>query len=244
MLACNDVFRRYRTAGGSVEVLRGADLRVNGGEVAVILGPSGSGKSTLLHLLAGLDRPDAGEIWWDDFPVHEHTPSELAARRALTIGLVFQNHYLLDDLTVLENVLLPQRISGKVDEERGRSLLERVGLSDRADFLPERISGGEKQRAAVARSLSLSPSFIIADEPTGSLDHARALDVFALLLELAAEEGSGVVIVTHDETLLDVVTSADVGSQVLRLEDGILTPDTVSVARHIGEGNVSADTVI
>lgn len=225
MLACNGVFRRYQMAAGTVEVLRGVDLAVAGGEVAVILGPSGSGKSTLLHLLAGLDRPDAGEIWWDDFPVHEHTPAELAARRAQTVGLVFQNHYLLEDLTVLENVLLPQRIQGRVDEGRGRSLLARVGLSHRADFLPERISGGEKQRAAVARSLSLAPDFIIADEPTGSLDHQRALEVFALLLELAREEGSGVVIVTHDETLLNVVRDAAVPSQVLRLDDGVLSAD-------------------
>lgn len=235
VLACTDVFRRYQTAAGHVDVLRGADLRVSSGEVAVILGPSGSGKSTLLHLLAGLDRPDSGEIWWDDFPVHEHSPAKLAQRRAHTIGLVFQNHYLLDDLSVLENVLLPMRIAGEIDEDRGRALLERVGLTERADFLPERISGGEKQRAAVARALALAPSFLIADEPTGSLDHARALSVFGLLLALAREEGSGVVIVTHDETLLEVVAGSGVPSQVLRLEDGLLVADSA-----IGEGNLRA----
>lgn len=205
-------------------MLRGVDFRVAGSELAVILGPSGSGKSTLLHLLAGLDRPDSGQIWWDDFPVHEHTPSELAGRRARNLGLVFQNHYLLEDLTVLENVLLPMRILGEVDEARGRDLLERVGLSGRADFLPERISGGEKQRAAVARAMALRPPFLIADEPTGSLDHARAVEVFGLLLELARAEQTAVVVVTHDETLLAVAHDSGVSTRVLRLEDGVLLP--------------------
>src|SRR5690606_1528441 len=142
-----------------------------------------------------------------------------------TVGLVFQNHYLLEDLTVLENVLLPMRIVGEVDEERGRHLLERVGLSERADFLPERISGGEKQRAAVARALALKPPFVIADEPTGSLDHARAVEVFGLLIELAQEEETVVVVVTHDETLLGVPAEAGVRTAVLRLEEGRLTRD-------------------
>lgn len=208
-----------------MEVLQGVDLRVGSGEVALILGPSGSGKSTLLHLLAGLDRPDSGHIWWDDFPVHEHTPAELAPRRARTVGLVFQNHYLLDDLTVLENVLLPMRIVGAIDEARGVALLERVGLSSRADFLPEKISGGEKQRAAVARAMALAPPFLIADEPTGSLDHARAVGVFGLLLELARDEGTAVLVVTHDETLLDVARASGVPTRVLRLDDGLLAPD-------------------
>jgi len=227
VLACDSLFRRYHTVGASVEVLRGVDLRVTSGEVAVILGPSGSGKSTLLHLLAGLDRPDAGEIWWDDFPVHEHRPAELATRRARTVGLVFQNHYLLDDLTVLENVLLPLRIVGESDEARGRALLERVGLTSRADFLPERISGGEKQRAAVARAMVMAPPFLIADEPTGSLDHARAVEVFGLLLALASEQNTAVVVVTHDETLLAVARASGVGTRVLRLEDGLLATDDV-----------------
>lgn len=225
VLACEALFRRYRTADSTIEVLKGVDFRVTSSEVAIILGPSGSGKSTLLHLLAGLDRPDSGQIWWDDFPVHEHTPSQLASRRARTVGLVFQNHYLLEDLTVLENVLLPMRIVGEVDEERGRHLLERVGLSERADFLPERISGGEKQRAAVARALALKPPFVIADEPTGSLDHARAVEVFGLLIELAQEEQTAVVVVTHDETLLGVPAEAGVRTAVLRLEEGRLTRD-------------------
>jgi len=203
-------------------VLRGVDLAVDAGEVAAVLGPSGSGKSTLLHLLAGLDRPDGGKIWWDDFPVHEHTPSRLASRRARTVGLVFQNHYLLEDLTLLENVTLPMRITGGIDLERAASLLARVGLSDRAGFLPGKVSGGERQRAAVARALALKPPLLIADEPTGSLDHRRAVAVFGMLLELAVSDGCAVVVVTHDESLLDV--AADVGAPltVHRLEEGRL----------------------
>lgn len=203
-------------------MLRGVDLAVEPGHVAAVLGPSGSGKSTLLHLLAGLDRPDGGKIWWGDFPVHEHTPARLAARRARTVGLVFQNHYLLEDLTLLENVVLPMRVTGDIDERRAEDLLDRVGLSGRASFLPSTVSGGERQRAAVARALALKPPVLIADEPTGSLDHARAVAVFAMLLELAVSDGCAVVVVTHDESLLSV--AADVGAplSVNRLEDGLL----------------------
>jgi lipoprotein-releasing system ATP-binding protein len=203
-------------------VLRGVDIAVEAGHVAAVLGPSGSGKSTLLHLLAGLDRPDGGEIWWGDFPVHEHTPAQLAARRARTVGLVFQNHYLLEDLTLLENVTLPMRVTGAIDDDRAEDLLARVGLSGRASFLPSKVSGGERQRAAVARALALRPPVLIADEPTGSLDHRRAVEVFAMLLELAVSDGCAVVVVTHDESLLSV--AADVGApmSVHRLEDGRL----------------------
>ena len=203
-------------------MLRGVDLAVEPGHVAAVLGPSGSGKSTLLNLLAGLDRPDGGKIWWGDFPVHEHTPARLAARRARTVGLVFQNHYLLEDLTLLENVVLPMRVTGDIDERRAEDLLDRVGRSGRASFLPSTVSGGERQRAAVARALALKPPVLIADEPTGSLDHARAVAVFAKLLAQAVSDGCAVVVVTHDESLLSV--AADVGAplSVNRLEDGLL----------------------
>lgn len=235
VVASEGLRRRFRAPGGDVEVLRGVDLTVAAGEVAAVLGPSGSGKSTLLHLLAGLDRPDAGEVWWGDVPVHRHTPAQLAARRARTVGLVFQNHYLLDDLSLLENVALPLRITRSaggssqpvesVEEARAAALLERVGLAGRASFLPGTVSGGERQRAAVARALMLRPPVVIADEPTGSLDHARAVEVFALLLELAVSDGSAVVVVTHDESLLRVAEQVGAPLSVYRLNDGVLVSE-------------------
>lgn len=209
--------RRFSAPGGPVEVLAGASLQLAAGEVVAVLGPSGSGKSTLLHLLGGLDRPDAGQIWWGDFPVHEHTPSELSERRARYVGLVFQNHYLLSDLTLLENVSLPSRIIGRPDEERARELLVKVGLEQRQHHTPSRVSGGERQRAAVARALALEPALLLADEPTGSLDRQRAASVLQLLLELAAEERAAVVVVTHDESLVNAA-----GLSVVRLEAGKL----------------------
>ncbi len=229
VVAARGLERRFRAPGGDVEVLAGASLALAEGEVAAVLGPSGSGKSTLLHLLGGLDQPDAGEIYWGDFPVHLHAPRELAARRARYVGLIFQNHYLLPDFTLLENVAMPGRIVGAPDEARARGLLERVGLGARLDFPPTRVSGGERQRAAVARALALSPRLLLADEPTGSLDHARAEEVFELLLTLAAEEGAAVVVVTHDERLV-----ARPGVARLRLEDGRLVPGARSPAAAVG----------
>ncbi len=199
-------------------MLGGASLQLAAGEVVAVLGPSGSGKSTLLHLLGGLDRPDAGQIWWGDFPVHMHAPSDLSERRAHYVGLIFQNHYLLSDLSLLENVSLPSRIIGRPDEERARELLTKVGLEHRLHHPPSRVSGGERQRTAVARAMALRPAVILADEPTGSLDRERATDVLNLLLDLAAEQSTAVVIVTHDE---DLVAAA--GLQTVRLAEGRLS---------------------
>lgn len=167
-----------------------------------ILGPSGSGKSTLLHLLAGLDKPTEGEVLWGEVKVHQTDNHALARLRLVRVGLVFQNHYLLQDLSVLENVTLSGRLSGRVDTARGESLLCAVGLGARRDFLPNKLSGGERQRVAVARALYAKPRIILADEPTGSLDRQSAGGVFELLVALARDEGSAVVMVTHDEGLV------------------------------------------
>jgi len=218
VLECRDLARRYRGPAGALEVLDGAELRVEAGEVVAILGPSGSGKSTLIHLLAGLDAPDAGEVWWGELPVHTRKPRELASERARHLGLVFQNHYLLAELSLLENVMLPATIRGLRDDARARALLQRVGLSSRQDAVPGKVSGGERQRAAVARALALEPPLLLADEPTGSLDRANARAVFDLLLELARERGTAVVMVTHDEDLVRPV------ARRYHLEGGRLQP--------------------
>lgn len=183
-------------------ILRGVTLQVFPAQVVAILGPSGSGKSTLLHLLGGLDRPTSGEVYWGERRVDRLPQRVLAQERARRLGLVFQQHYLLEDLNVLENITLPGRIRGQPDAARGAELLARVGLSERASFLPKRLSGGERQRVAVARSLYSRPQVILADEPTGSLDRSSAESVYVLLAQLAREEGSAVVMVTHDEGLV------------------------------------------
>lgn len=207
VISCQNVWRAYRNKAAETSVLHGVDLSVAEGEVAAILGPSGSGKSTLLRLLAGLDSPDRGTIHWNGFPVHDHRPRDLARERSKNVGLVFQQHYLLEDLSASENISLPGRIRGELNEQRATQLLELVGLAGRASHLPEQLSGGEKQRVAVARALYDEPAIILADEPTGSLDRQNAHSVYALLVELARSRGAAVLLVTHDDGLVQDVDS-------------------------------------
>ncbi len=217
VLRALDLRRSYRTADATVEVLKGVGLELFRGDVVAILGPSGSGKSTLLHLLGGLDRPTAGEIYWGEVAVHRASQRALSALRGERLGLVFQQHYLLSDLSVLDNVMLPGRIGGALDRARAKELVERVGLGGRASFLPHKLSGGERQRVAVARALYARPSLVLADEPTGSLDRHNAAAVYELLVALAREEGSAVLMVTHDEGLVRDV------DRRFELRDGVLT---------------------
>jgi len=219
VLMCASLRRNFPGSGRQLEVLKGVDLLVDPAQVVAILGPSGSGKSTLLHLLAGLDSPSAGEIFWGEFPVHAHRPSQLAWRRSRILGLIFQQHFLLEDLSALDNVTLPGRIFGKLDTAWGKELLDAVGLAERSDFLPRLLSVGERQRVAVARALYSRPRVILADEPTGSLDRENAGTVYRLLVGLARDSGSAVVLVTHDQEL---VRDAD---RQLFLLDGVLRAD-------------------
>jgi lipoprotein-releasing system ATP-binding protein len=216
VLECRDLHRSFATPAQDVQVLKGVWLALRAAEVVAILGPSGSGKSTLLHLLAGLDRPNKGEIYWSGLPVHSTSHNSLAAIRLREVGLVFQHHYLLEDLTVLENVSLSGRLWGEVNLSRARELLLAVGLEQRADFLPKTLSGGERQRVAVARALYAKPGLILADEPTGSLDRVSAGAVYQLLVDLARQEQSAVIMVTHDEGLVQAV------DRRYYLNDGVL----------------------
>lgn len=184
-----------------------------------VTGPSGSGKSTLLHLLGGLDVPDEGQIWWAGERADTLDTQARAVRRAGRVGLVFQHHYLLEDLSVLDNVLIPMRLVGQSDSARAHALLARVGLSGREATFPDVLSGGERQRVAVARALASGPAVVLADEPTGSLDRANATNVAALLVALAREEGAGVLLVTHDDRL------AGYADRVLHLLDGRFTDE-------------------
>ncbi len=210
-LEVRDLRHSFPSAG---EVLRGVSFALEPGCVLAVLGPSGSGKSTLLHLLGGLETPKTGEILWANKSLHGAKQDALSARRAKEVGFIFQHHYLLEDLTVQENVTLPSMICQNPNPTRATMLLERVGLQDRIGAYPRTLSGGERQRCALARALVTKPSLLLADEPTGSLDRANAERVFALLVELAHLEQAAVVVVTHDESL------ASKADRIIRLEDG------------------------
>lgn len=193
--------KNYRSGSATLEVLRGVDLSVGPGESVSIRGESGSGKSTLLNLLAGLDRPDGGELFWNGEPTAKLSLGELTARRARFLGMVFQAYYLIPEIDALANVLMGARmlsVPGRVERERAAELLARVGLKDRASHVPAQLSGGERQRVAVARALMNRPKVPLADEPTGNLDERTGDGVIDLLLEVCAEEKTALVLVTHN----------------------------------------------
>ncbi len=204
MLGVFDLHKRFETGLQSVDVLRGVSFEMSAGEALAITGPSGSGKSTLLHLIGALDRPSSGWVEIDGRRPHELPEPELARFRNRTIGFVFQDHHLLPQYSVLENVLLPTFAfpdAGSDTVELARGLLDRVGLSDRLQHRPAELSGGERQRAAVARALINRPDLLLCDEPTGSLDAATAETVSSLLFDLHREAGNILIVVTHSAEL-------------------------------------------
>jgi len=205
VLQVQDVHKRFDHAGTTVSVLEGVSFALPAGGALAVVGPSGSGKSTLLHLIGALDRPTSGRIEVAGRDPHGLPEPELARFRNRTVGFVFQDHHLLPQYSVLENVLLPSRAYPRErppgTDERARALLERVGLSHRLDHRPAELSGGERQRAAVARALVLRPSLLLCDEPTGSLDGRHAEAVGRLLLELQRADGCCLVVVTHSAEL-------------------------------------------
>ncbi len=193
--------KTYPSGDKTLGVLSGVDLAVAAGETLSIRGESGSGKSTLLNLLAGLDRPDAGELFWGADAAHRLSLGELTARRGRFLGMVFQAYYLIPEIDASANVLMAARLVGRVgdaERERASTLLRRVGLGERGHHLPSQLSGGERQRVAVARALMNRPQVILADEPTGNLDERTGDEVISLLLEVCAEERTALVLVTHN----------------------------------------------
>ncbi len=187
---------------GEIELFQNLSFAMYDSEIRVILGPSGSGKTTLLHLLAGLLALQSGDVRWQGESICGLSEEVLARRRLLFTGLIFQHHYLQAELTALENILVPGYLAGKVDPAWGLELLNRVGLQDRAHLLPKALSGGERQRIAVARALYNRPKLLLADEPTGSLDRRNAEKVWGLMLSLAQDLGTAVIVATHDEHLV------------------------------------------
>ncbi len=209
-------------------ILDHVNLSVQAGEFVAILGPSGSGKSTLLALMAGLDRPTEGEVLLDGRPIHALSEDELARLRRRQIGFVFQSFQLLANLTARENVLLPLELAGREDAPgRADELLRAVGLGARGHHYPAQLSGGEQQRVALARAFALGPPVLLADEPTGNLDSATGEVVLELLERLRREEGSTLVLVTHDPA---VASRAD---RLVHLKDGrVEREESAALGRH------------
>ena len=225
VLEAHDLAKSYRGGDGSLlHILNGVELAVRRGEMVAIVGESGSGKSTLLHLLGGLDQPTRGYVVIAGEPINKRTDDELAAIRNKKVGFVFQYHHLLREFSALENVMMPMRIGGMgVTEARSRAneLLARVGLTSRIDHLPSQLSGGEQQRTAVARALAVDPAVLLADEPTGNLDHRNGERLEEVFAQLARDLEIGMVVVTHNRLL---AARAD---RALLLEDGRLVDTDV-----------------
>jgi len=219
VLSADDIWKSYGKGATFLSILRGASLEISTGEVVSIMGPSGSGKSTFLHVCGVLDPPDRGTVSVGGTDVWKVNESRRARLRNKDLGFVFQFHHLLDEFTLLENIAMPSMLAGnsrKDSIESASKILEEVGLSDRGKHFPSESSGGERQRVAVARALILSPSVVLADEPTGNLDSANSRIVENLILELAERRNQAFIIATHSNEL------AQRAHRCLKLDEGML----------------------
>jgi len=216
-LTARDVHRSFKVGSRKIEVLRGISLDVYAGEALFLCGVSGAGKTTLLYTLAGLERPESGEVIFEGHKLYRNGSSADAKIRNEKMGFVFQTYFLLPELTALENVLVPCLIRNRQQLATAVDHLSRVGLADRLNHLPSELSGGEQQRVAIARALVNDPAIIFADEPTGNLDTVNGAAIMELLLALAREKQKTLIVVTHDQAL------AAAGDRRVDIRDGLLT---------------------
>ena len=221
----NNIKKIYDTGGQKVEVLKNLSLSVDAGEFVAITGPSGNGKSTLLNMITGIDRPTAGEVIINGCPVHEMNENQLAAWRGENVGIIFQFFQLLPSISLLQNVVMPMEFAGKFRrkerQKRALHLLDMVGLADQANKLPGTVSGGQQQRAAIARALANDPALLIADEPTGNLDSKTAEAVFELFQDLI-DDGKTMLMVTHDVEIAQKIP------RIVEIRDGIIACDSIA----------------
>jgi lipoprotein-releasing system ATP-binding protein len=222
LLRAENLRHSFTEDSQKTEVLKGVSLQVCAGETTAVVGPSGCGKSTLLYLLGLLDRPESGKIFLNNSEVSGSSNQERTVLRNSSIGFIFQFHFLIKELTAIENVALPLRKSGiceKEAQERSLAVLEKLGLGSKSQRFANKLSGGEQQRVAIARAMVNSPSLILADEPTGNLDTENSENVFAVVQELAESENLGVLIVTHNSEL------ASKTNKLIRMKDGLIIKD-------------------
>lgn len=199
---------------GEVKVLKGIDLLINSGEKVALMGPSGAGKSTLIHILGLMDKPTSGKVLIDDTDITSFNQNKLAKMRSENIGFVFQFHYLLADFTVMENILMPVWNNRKQKKEYALNMLETMGLTDRANHMPNELSGGEQQRVALARALINNPKILFADEPTGNLDRQTGIIIEKLMFDMCTKLKTTLLVVTHSHEL------ADLADRQIKIVDG------------------------
>lgn len=222
IIQVKDVVKNFKVGDGEVTILKGISFDVKPGEFVSIVGPSGNGKSTLLNMITGIDRPSAGQVVVTGREVHKMSENQLASWRGENVGIIFQFFQMLPALSLLQNVILPMdfanKYSAKERRERALHLLETVGLADQAEKLPSMVSGGQQQRAAIARALANDPPLLVGDEPTGNLDTRTATDVFELFSKLV-EQGKTMIMVTHDKEMAKRVP------RVVEITNGKITRD-------------------
>lgn len=219
LLTCHNVKKTYREGSVDTQVLKGVSFSVRAGELVSIVGSSGSGKSTLLHILGALDEASVGDVHFQGQSLGELTTNQQAKVRNQHLGFVYQFHHLLADFSAIENVAMPLLIGGEkpaIAKEKAVELLTKVGLEHRLEHRPSELSGGERQRVAIARALVNEPALVLADEPTGNLDHSTALDIYDLMRELNQKSGTAFLVVTHDSELAGKM------DRRMHMQDGLL----------------------
>lgn len=225
MIEIRNLDKKFSTAGGEIEVLRGINLQICAGERVAVVGTSGAGKTTLMHTIGGLDQPTAGEILFEGQSIFALRGAALDAFRNRTIGFIFQFHQLLPEFSALENVMMPLLIGGVARQQaiqKASTLLQEVGLGSRLTHKPGALSGGEQQRVAIARALVREPRLLLADEPTGNLDSRTSDEILTLINEMHRTRGLTMIIVTHNNALAGSL------DRVLRIEDGLLADDILN----------------